>query len=390
MSKSVEKQKENIHGKERLPEISGLKGMAAVIVVLSHLAYAFLPAMQTAEYEFSHLGIFDMVVHRSPLYFCINGDLMVRIFWCTSGFLLTYLWNKERDVRKLRRRVINKYVKMVFPIVSAVLLAWVLMLFGGMKNGDASEYTFSSWFHGFYQFDPSFLGAMKEGLFDIFFYGSSEYDPILWTMRGEVLGGFFSGALLTLFSESKHKMAYYCMFFVITAILYVPLCCFVLGIIVAEKYTAGERLSRKHSILLLGIALMMSSFLPIWAFIPQFIFWGKTTIDIGGIVFSASGALLLFVVTCSDLLRPVLCSKVFRFLGKNSVAIFLIHCPLMCSVAAGAFAALYRLLDVPYGIVLLLALLIYWGILLLVCELFRRLVIDQWNKLVDKLWKRVA
>ena len=45
------------HDTERrndMPAMNGLKGMAALIVVLHHFAYAFFPAAQTAEYELSH------------------------------------------------------------------------------------------------------------------------------------------------------------------------------------------------------------------------------------------------------------------------------------------------------------------------------------------------
>lgn len=269
--------------KNYMTEMNGLKGMAALIVVLSHFAYAFFPAMQTAEYESSHLGIVEMVVHRSPLYFFINGEFMVKVFWSVSGFLLATLWYKEPHIDKMRHRIINKYLKLVIPILVSVLAAYVLMTFGGMQNATAALTTQSSWFGNFYAFSTPFLSACKEGAIDVFLYGRSLYNPILWTMKGELFGSFFTGTFLLLFDGAKHKKLWYIVFFVIFAMVYVPLCCFILGVVVADYHDRrGIELSNKQGIALGGVILVLSSFLPIWAFLPQFIHIdGVTIIDMG-------------------------------------------------------------------------------------------------------------
>lgn len=377
------------HAQNYISAINGLKGMAALIVVLSHFAYAFLLAMQTAEYELSHLGSVEMVVHRSPLYFFINGEFMVKVFWCVSGFLLTALWNKEHNIEKLRHRIINKYLKLVMPILASVYFADFLMWCGGMQNATAAQYTWSSWFGNFYLFEPSFLSAFREGSVEVFFYGRSFYNPILWTMKGELFGAFFTGAFLLLFGEVRYKKLYYGAFFVISAIVYVPLCCFILGMFVADCYDSGVRISNKLSIVLGLLTLLLSSFLPIWAFVPQFINDDEVmVIDMGSILYAIAAAMLLFLTCCSKPVKIIFESRVFQILGKNSVALFMIHCPLMCSVAAAIFNLLHGINSFSYLFEVMVTLVLYLAILFVVGVLFTRFVMKNWNRLIDHVWKR--
>lgn len=75
-----------------IKEVTGLKGIAALIVMLSHYAIAFFPAVWNAEYESAHILVAEKFIHRTPLYFFFNGSQMVSLFWCISGFLLGYAW----------------------------------------------------------------------------------------------------------------------------------------------------------------------------------------------------------------------------------------------------------------------------------------------------------
>lgn len=377
------------HDKNYIPAVNGLKGMAALIVVLHHFVYAFFPAAQTAEYEISHIGVVEMIIHRSPLYFFVNGEFMVKVFWCVSGFLLASLWHKEHNIEKLRRRIINKYLKLVMPVLASVYLAYVLMQCGGMQNAVTAQYTWSSWYGNFYLFRPTILSALKEGVLEVFFYGQSFYNPILWTMKGELFGSFFTGAFLLLFSGTRHKVLYYSVFFMISAIVYVPLCCFVLGMVVADCYDRGIELSGKQSVVLLIMVLLLSSFLPIWAFVPQFINVDRMmVIDVGSILYAIAAAMLLLLVCSSKIMKIIFDSKVFQVLGKYSVALFVIHCPLMCSVAAGIFNFLHRTFSFGYLLEGIATLVLYLVILFVVCVFFTKFIIKNWNRLIDNVWKR--
>jgi peptidoglycan/LPS O-acetylase OafA/YrhL len=64
---------------DRLPSLDGLRAISIVIVVGAHA-----------------VGTFGAPGWLQPLAFFINGSLGVRIFFCISGFLITYLLLQER------------------------------------------------------------------------------------------------------------------------------------------------------------------------------------------------------------------------------------------------------------------------------------------------------
>ena len=367
-------------------ELAGLKGFAAFAVVCSHFAYTFYPAMQTAEYELAHHRIIEMVVHRSPLYLFINGEFMVKIFWCISGFLMSFLWQKNHSVALVRKQIINRYLKLVVPISVSLLLTWLFVILNVMKTAEAASCTNSLWLAGFYQMDPRFLDVLKEGFIDVFFYGKSEYNPILWTMKGELFGGFFAGVLLVFCSGSKYKWVYYICSAIFSAIFFIPLLCFIIGIIIGELYSDGLKIDIKSGLCILSLAILISSFLPIWRFIPQFVNIIGITLDIGGLVygFAAGGAIL--VITCSSKVGSFFTMKPFQLLGRYSMETFLLHWPLICSVACNIFLLVNNRLN--YDLAVIISFVIFMLSLAVLVVIFQKLIVNPWKMITIKIWNR--
>jgi peptidoglycan/LPS O-acetylase OafA/YrhL len=64
---------------QRLPSLDGLRAVSIALVIGSHA-----------------LGMFELPSWLQPFAFIVNGNLGVRIFFCISGFLITYLLLQER------------------------------------------------------------------------------------------------------------------------------------------------------------------------------------------------------------------------------------------------------------------------------------------------------
>ena len=111
-----------------LKEVTGMKGMAALIVMLSHYSIAFFPAVWNAEYQFEHVQNVERIIHRTPLYFFMNGSLMVNVFWCISGFLIGYAWYQNKSTELLKRRILGRYFKLVIPITLSEILAYIFQV----------------------------------------------------------------------------------------------------------------------------------------------------------------------------------------------------------------------------------------------------------------------
>lgn len=91
-------------------------------------------------------------------------------------------------------------------------------------------------------------------------------------------------------------------------------------------------------LLCFGISLILGSFLPIWAFLPaEILYLGSYTLSIGDIFNAISAGLLLICVLSSMLLKKMLSTKIFSFLGNISMYLYVFHFSIMCSFACGFF-----------------------------------------------------
>ena len=89
----------------------------------------------------------------------------------------------------------------------AVLLPYLLFRFDLFHFRAAAQVTHSAWLgtygggdpHG--RLSPTLTGALHEGLISAFVSKSDPYNPVLWTMRHELLGSFVSlGAALAIWN----------------------------------------------------------------------------------------------------------------------------------------------------------------------------------------------
>jgi peptidoglycan/LPS O-acetylase OafA/YrhL len=103
---------------QRLPSLDGLRAVSIALVIGSHA-----------------IGMFGVPPWLQPLTFIINGGLGVRIFFCISGFLITYLLLQERKrtgsidlksfyVRRALRIVPANYL-FIAVLVAISLAGWI-------------------------------------------------------------------------------------------------------------------------------------------------------------------------------------------------------------------------------------------------------------------------
>lgn len=327
-----------------IKEVTGLKGLAALVVMLSHYVIAFFPAVWNAEYEIAHVPVVEMILHRTPLYFFFNGSQMVNLFWVISGFLIGYAWYNNKDKCILRNRILGRYFKLVVPVSISMIVAYILQVSHLFYNSYASRYTWSEWLGGFYQWESSLPLCIIDGLFGTFFTGSCDYNPILWTLTAEVFGIVFSAFFLLLFvkeSENKKRYYSYIWFAIVLNLIYQPLFAFLIGLLVSDIYNYGKRLLEKECFVFLLVALFLGSFLPIWRFIPaEVALTSDVSISIGEIFRSLSAGLLLVCVLNSICFKKIFRMKIFVFLGNISMYLYVFHFIILCSFSCGLFISL--------------------------------------------------
>lgn len=372
-----------------IKEVVGLKGMAALIVMLSHYVIAFFPAVWNAEYHNAHVLVVEKLIHRTPLYFFFNGSQMVSLFWCISGFLIGYAWFKSKDICMLKKRILGRYFKLVIPIFVSMILAYILHLNNLFFNSYASNYTWSEWLAGFYQWDVLLSLSIIDGLFGVFFIGSCEYNPILWTMKAEVFGIVFASFFLLFFcgdEKSKGRNYAYCFFVILVNIFYQPLFAFLIGIFIADVSRKKEKIVEQKCVVILFVALVMGSFLPIWKFIPvDIVLTTDIVISIGEIFRSLAAGLLLTCALNSNMLSKLLTTKFCCFFGNISMYLYIYHFIIMCSFSCRLFLILVEHLENNYVLCAIISILVGIGETVLVSCLLKKVL----DRLTDKLLKRV-
>jgi len=211
------------HQPGKILELEGVRGLAAFLVVLSHLQATFFAPDMAAW--IASLGTLAWPVRgliQSLSCAPFNGRFPVWIFWCMSAFALSYhFFSLHRQGAPSRQRLylldaaLRRYFRLLFPVLASILFAYVLLKAGLMHNRALAENLQpghpGKWLFGFYHFTPSLRGALRWAFYGTFFsfHVRPEYNPILWTMRREIIGSYFLFAFLAVFGTFSWRWPLY-------------------------------------------------------------------------------------------------------------------------------------------------------------------------------------
>lgn len=198
---------------KKLLELEGVRGLAALTVVFSHLEATFF-ARDFAAWNQSLGALAWPFRSLAQALSCtpFNGRFAVWVFWCMSAFALSYrFFALQRDGAPDRPRAylvdapLRRYFRLLLPVLGSTLFACALLKAGLMRNGALAESLQpghpGKWLASFYHFDPSLHGALYWAFYATFFSFHLQpiYNPILWTMRREIIGSYFLFAFLAVF-----------------------------------------------------------------------------------------------------------------------------------------------------------------------------------------------
>jgi peptidoglycan/LPS O-acetylase OafA/YrhL len=106
--------------------LEGLRGLAAVMVLLSHLTLVFWPAAQVntlpVPVEPWQIKLFD-----SPATFFYSGNVAVCIFFVMSGYVLTAKFWRLRDARVIADLAARRYIRLAPPILISLLIGYTIV-----------------------------------------------------------------------------------------------------------------------------------------------------------------------------------------------------------------------------------------------------------------------
>ncbi|RJG00374.1 acyltransferase family protein [Noviherbaspirillum sedimenti] len=308
---------------DRLFFLDGLRGWAALMVVLSHLLVFFV----------SHTSLTYQGWYWA---FPTDGNLAVFIFFVLSGFALSIGYIQTSRMSLLTALCARRYLRLAIPILCASLFAYLLLAARLFYNIDAGKAIGNNWLTNFYGFAPDLYESLKFGLYDVFMSGDAarSYNPILWTMPIELFGSFIVFAICALFLYLKKRL-----FFIAAILLYFVLSknnyylSFVAGMCIALCYHHREKaVFRKIHfalpLLLIGAVYYSSiSLRGRGLAVPQIV-----RADFLSILAASA---MVFAAAFYRPFRRFLENPVSRYLGSISFPIYLTHFIVICTFSSG-------------------------------------------------------
>lgn len=341
--------------------LNGLRGIAALYVVSSHIALSY--AVHLVNPCCSPGSDGPTLFQRPILRLVASGHSWVAIFFILLGFVnalkplsLLQAGQVDKASQKLANSTFGRVLRLMLPAGFATMISWLICqlgLYELARNSDAfwlRENTPGP--------SPNIFAALvdlKTGLVETWrLGGSNPYDQPQWALLYLLLGSFLTifALLITINMTALWR-------FVVLTILvwssmnwshvtsdpYVGLACYG-GVILAELSLSSlpERLSK--------ISPYVSPFVAVFALVlmsypsenPSAAPWsasmevfGRThfgDVHLDRIFGSIGGVLLLASIMISPHARFCLSTKPFRWLGKVSFAIYLVHGTILRSVFA--------------------------------------------------------
>lgn len=314
----------------KLKVIDGIRGIAAFIVVLSHLVYTYFPYVhRNPDDDSIILYPIQSYIYNSPFGFMFSGTMAVYIFFILSGYILTYVIQSQYSKRKIITMSLKRYPRLMIPTLVSCVLAYL-----SFSYFLTDKTMLSSWIQNFGSFNFTFLGAIYNGTVESFLFGKSSYNFVLWTMQIELLGSFLIFGIL-FFGEKYNSWTYYSILSKFTIIIFFLL--LVVANIISSKLGLGlVALLIGHMFYLYGKNI--NSFFLIPLFILGLYFasihnesssYSMITSVFGTYSYELfnflSSIFIIYSVIFSKKLNTFFSAKIFIFMGKVSFSVYLIH-----------------------------------------------------------------
>jgi peptidoglycan/LPS O-acetylase OafA/YrhL len=310
---------------DRLGELDGIRGWAALSVVIFHLTWetfgAVLPQIRNPVTGF----FLDGGVAVSA-FFVLSGEALSAGFFAGGGKLAVY------------RLAVKRYTRLTIPVIAACTLTLLLYKVGLTYNVAAADFVHRpDWLGAFIHASPGLRESIEYMLLDVYTNVPSEHAviPFLWTMRFELLGSILVfGVLLGLsrLRGSWLSLAWLVIGLLFTATIYGRqdhLACFLAGLGFARLRSLGffDRMQSDHrvhrvtwiAILVIGT---LDGFSHYWLI-------GRGWVPLGSV-------LLVFAVFCNRRLCAAFTTRLSRSLGHISFPLYLVQFPVLVSLTSYA------------------------------------------------------
>lgn len=335
--------------RRRLECLDGVRGVAALVVVVFHYLSAFVPAL-TSDQTSDPYWLAD-----TPLAILFNGPFAVVVFFVLSGFVISKSAVKRFH---LPLTIASRYLRLTVPMLASVLIAWLLLISFPNDAATLGAVTGTPWLSKTFNGQiPSLFSAVEDGTFEVYLHGMSRFNNVLWSMRPELIGSVGIYVTYAFIRRGAYRVG-------ILAILFFVLLwkgrpyyyeAFIFGALMQEAWTAN-RLTGLSAVLALVVGVILGSqgtdFAPRYGlgFLPRPIRPGVED----GLIYPIAAALIVY-----GCLKSALAARFFQvgpclFLGRISFGLYLIHVPIAYTLVMAVAIALWPMSPIVLGLGLLL------------------------------------
>ena len=364
----------------RIKNVEGIRGIAALIVLFNHLTVMYYPAAYWGGENISHISNnLDILIGQSPLSVIFSGNSAVMIFFILTGFGAYFVHEKGKSTIVSFSTL--RFFKLTMPIVLSCFMVWLLFALNLTFYRNIIESTKTLWFGDWNPYNVNFFKVLLH-----IFTEARKYNNTLWTMPYIFKGSFLVILLKSIWGRSSKRHFIYIIAIALMInlqdIYYVPC---ILGLLLADWYSKGNcrQLSNFQAIVLLIISLYFFG-VPTYMK-PEFIMY-RFLIFKGDLVvyYHIIGAFLLLYVTLYwHPLEKLMEKKLFQFLGNYSMAIYMVHYPILISISSWLFLRLST--RFKYNLAVIQTILVTIIIVMIIAILFQK-VTGVLNKKIDLLY----
>lgn len=337
--------------KEKLGFIEGIKAIATVLVFNIHFLNAYYCGIYTLNPEHFHTATgVEWYIGATPLNIIYAGKLGARIFLSVSAFLLArnFFTCKGKDKKEvtamLAKASIKKYFRLIFPILVVNIWIVILMSLGCFHNDKAAILANSVEFFGSYnQFIPNLYEALQEAFWGCFVTGANRYNGPLWFIYYEFWGCMLVAAILAITGREKARYFVY----VVAGVILVrtDFLGMILSVVVADLiYTKTFYVTRiaKHK-WMVWITFLIAFFFATYPSYGDNLSGSIYVIFPPKVLFYYNVAIPTMIMAISQLefLQRLLNRRIFEKFNCISYCFYLIHFPMICTVSAAFFNAMY-------------------------------------------------
>lgn len=328
----------------KLHHVDGLRGVACLMVVFSHLALIFYPGLHDSNISNGNQVV--NFIFNSPFAFFYSGTAAVYIFFALSGFILSHAFLNGKDVLENATSMVTKrYFRLAIPAMFSCLFC-LIVLTSDIPNREM----LSSWIQSYRVDTPSIVNALYSGGISAFFGNGSSYNPVLWTMKIELIGSFLTYfTCLTLIKSQKRGLiiSFFAIMFFFSTIPqkekygYIA---FLFGIYI---YFSSLNINKITAFILISLGIYAggvhygSSPYIYTIYYARFFLNGEESNAY--ILFNfLSGILITTAILTNNMLKNTFSNKLFIYMGKVSFSVYLFHLPILLVTATWIFNTLNK------------------------------------------------